>query len=117
MENCKPISTPLPINFKLSSNMCPTNEHEKMEMSRVPYASAVGSLSRDFTESSAILRLLGGVEYCRLLRTMGEGEFMYFDSTASTWGQKSSFLLNDATSAQLSKTSPGDSLSDGALNA
>lgn len=44
MQDCKPISTPLPINFKLSSSMCPSNEAERKEMSRVPYASAVGSL-------------------------------------------------------------------------
>ncbi|KAE8733847.1 hypothetical protein F3Y22_tig00000916pilonHSYRG00052 [Hibiscus syriacus] len=44
MQDCKPISTPLPINFKLSSSMSPSSEKERMEMSRVPYASAVGSL-------------------------------------------------------------------------
>jgi len=44
MEDCKPISTPLSVNFKLSSSMCPSSEAERMEMSRVPYASAVGSL-------------------------------------------------------------------------
>lgn len=44
MQDCKSISTPLPINFKLSSSMSPSNEAERMEMSRVPYASAVGSL-------------------------------------------------------------------------
>ncbi|KAE8702578.1 Cyclin-L1-1 [Hibiscus syriacus] len=44
MQDCKSISTPLPINFKLSSNMNPSSEEDRMEMSRVPYASAVGSL-------------------------------------------------------------------------
>ena len=44
MQDCKPISTPIPVNFKLSSRMSPSNEAERMEMSRVPYASAVGSL-------------------------------------------------------------------------
>ena len=44
MQDCKPISTPLPTNFKLSSSMSPSSEEETMEMSRVPYASAVGSL-------------------------------------------------------------------------
>ena len=44
MQDCKPISTPLPVNFKLSSSMCPSNKAEKKEMSRVSYASAVGSL-------------------------------------------------------------------------
>ncbi|KAH9682249.1 hypothetical protein KPL71_027276 [Citrus sinensis] len=44
MQDCKSISTPLPVNFKLSSSMCPSNEAERKEMSRVPYASTVGSL-------------------------------------------------------------------------
>ena len=44
MQDCKPVSTPLPINYKLSSSMSPSSEAERMEMARVPYASAVGSL-------------------------------------------------------------------------
>ncbi|KAK9218753.1 hypothetical protein WN943_007390 [Citrus x changshan-huyou] len=44
MQDCKSISTPLPVNFKLSSSMRPSNEAERNDMSRVPYASAVGSL-------------------------------------------------------------------------
>ena len=44
MQGCKPISTPLPVNFKLSLSMCPNNEVERKEMSRVPYASAIRSL-------------------------------------------------------------------------
>ena len=44
MQDCKPISTPLPVNFKLFSSMCPNNKAERKEMSRVPYAFIVGSL-------------------------------------------------------------------------
>ncbi|GKD32151.1 retrovirus-related pol polyprotein from transposon TNT 1-94 [Tanacetum coccineum] len=44
MQDCKPISTPFPTDVKLSSKMSPNSEKERMEMSRVPYASAVGSL-------------------------------------------------------------------------
>ncbi|KAE8708762.1 AWPM-19-like family protein [Hibiscus syriacus] len=44
MQDCKLISTILPINFKLSSSMSTSSEKERMEMSRVPYASTVGSL-------------------------------------------------------------------------
>ncbi|KAE8691333.1 protein TOPLESS [Hibiscus syriacus] len=44
MQDCKPIYTPLPINFKLSSSMSHGSEEEKMDMYRVPYASVVGSL-------------------------------------------------------------------------
>ena len=39
MHDCKSISTPLLINFKLSSSMCPSNETERKKMSRVLYAS------------------------------------------------------------------------------
>ena len=46
MQDCKPIFTPLPVNFKKSSSMGHSNEAERKEMSRVPYsyASAVRSL-------------------------------------------------------------------------
>nr|GEX69067.1 Gag-Pol polyprotein [Tanacetum cinerariifolium] len=44
MQDCKPISTLFPTNVKLSFKMSPSSEKERMEMSRVPYASAVGSL-------------------------------------------------------------------------
>jgi len=44
MQECKLISTPLPINFKLSSSMCTSSEAERIEMTRVPYASVVGRL-------------------------------------------------------------------------
>ena len=44
MQDSKPISTPFPVNFKLSSSMSPSNEVERMEMSRILYASTVGSL-------------------------------------------------------------------------
>ncbi|GJX23727.1 retrovirus-related pol polyprotein from transposon TNT 1-94 [Tanacetum coccineum] len=44
MQDCKQISTPFPTDVKLSSKMSPSSEKERMEMSRVPYASAVGSL-------------------------------------------------------------------------
>ncbi|GJV00023.1 hypothetical protein Tco_1329293 [Tanacetum coccineum] len=44
MQDCKPISTPFPTNVKLSSKMSSSSKKERMEMSRLPYASAVGSL-------------------------------------------------------------------------
>ena len=44
MQDCKSIFTPLPVNFKLSSSICPSNEAERKEISRVPYVSTVGSL-------------------------------------------------------------------------
>ncbi|GKD70219.1 retrovirus-related pol polyprotein from transposon TNT 1-94 [Tanacetum coccineum] len=50
MQDCKPISTPFPTDVKLSSKMSPSSEKERMEMSRVPYASAVGVVSRYMAE-------------------------------------------------------------------
>ncbi|GJU85887.1 retrovirus-related pol polyprotein from transposon TNT 1-94 [Tanacetum coccineum] len=44
MQYCKPISTLFPTDVKLSSKMSPSNEKERIEMSRVPYSSAVGIL-------------------------------------------------------------------------
>ncbi|GKE37029.1 retrovirus-related pol polyprotein from transposon TNT 1-94, partial [Tanacetum coccineum] len=44
MQDCKTISTPFPTNVKLSSKMSTSSEKESMKMSRVPYASAMGSL-------------------------------------------------------------------------
>ncbi|GJY89529.1 retrovirus-related pol polyprotein from transposon TNT 1-94 [Tanacetum coccineum] len=44
MQDCKPISTPFPINVKLSFKMSPRSEKERIKMSRVPYTSAVRSL-------------------------------------------------------------------------
>ena len=61
MQDCKPISTTLPINFKLSSSMCSSNKAERNKMSRVPNASAMRSLmfydlfkTRHFTSSGSI---------------------------------------------------------------
>lgn len=44
MDDCNPISTPIDVNQKLSSQMCPTNACEVQEMSNVPYMQAIGSL-------------------------------------------------------------------------
>ena len=44
MEKAKAVSTPLATHFKLSCKQSPSNEEEKKDMERVPYASAVGSL-------------------------------------------------------------------------
>ena len=44
MENAKAVSTPLATHFKLSTKQSPSDESEKSDMQRVPYASVVGSL-------------------------------------------------------------------------
>ena len=44
MLDAKPVSTPLANHFRLSGSQCPKNEEEIENMSKVPYASAVGYL-------------------------------------------------------------------------
>ena len=44
MQNEKPVSTPFASHFKLSKEMCSKTQEEMDYMSKVPYASAVGSL-------------------------------------------------------------------------
>ena len=44
MENAKVVSTPLPSHLKLTKEMCPKTQEEEDKMSKVPYASIVGSL-------------------------------------------------------------------------
>eukprot|EP00253_Pinus_taeda_P017354 PITA_17354 len=44
MQNAKPVTTPLASHFKLSKEMCPKTWKEMDYMSKVPYASVVGSL-------------------------------------------------------------------------
>ena len=43
-KKSKPVSTPLAPHFKLSASMSPKNDAEREYMTKVPYASAVGSL-------------------------------------------------------------------------
>ena len=47
MSSCKPVDTLVSKGEALSLNMCPKNPQEREEMSRVPYASVVGSLMYD----------------------------------------------------------------------
>jgi hypothetical protein len=44
MENAKPVSTHLENHFRLSTSQCPKTVEETEDMSKVPYASAVGCL-------------------------------------------------------------------------
>jgi hypothetical protein len=44
MENTKPLSTPLANHFHLFILQCPKTVEETEDMSKVPYASAVGCL-------------------------------------------------------------------------
>ena len=42
MDDAKPVNTPLANHFRLSTNQCPKTDDEVKDMSKVPYASAVG---------------------------------------------------------------------------
>ena len=44
MQDSKPVNVPIPVGVKLSAEQCPKTHEEEECMSRVPYASAVGSL-------------------------------------------------------------------------
>ncbi|KAH9698599.1 hypothetical protein KPL71_024065 [Citrus sinensis] len=44
MTSCKPVMTPIAIHFKLSSLQCPKTKEEKLEMTKIPYANAVGCM-------------------------------------------------------------------------
>uniref|UniRef100_A0A2N9IVG1 CCHC-type domain-containing protein n=1 Tax=Fagus sylvatica TaxID=28930 RepID=A0A2N9IVG1_FAGSY len=44
MHNSKPIDTPMEKGCTLSLDQCPKNDEKKNQMSKVPYASAIGSL-------------------------------------------------------------------------
>ena len=44
MKNARLVSTPLAAHFKLSKKDCPQSKEEKLEMSKLPYASTVSSL-------------------------------------------------------------------------
>ena len=44
MNEAKPVSTPLGSHFKLSKEQSPKTKEERDHMSKVPYASAIGSL-------------------------------------------------------------------------
>ena len=44
MTNCKPVDTPMESRVKLSKSMVPTSSQGRIEMERIPYSEAVGSL-------------------------------------------------------------------------
>ena len=44
MHDIKPVKVPIPVGVKLSTEQCPKTQEEEECMSRVPYASVVGSL-------------------------------------------------------------------------
>ena len=45
MHDCKPMDTLVERNLNLSLDMCPKSPEEKEKMLKVPYSSAIGSLT------------------------------------------------------------------------
>ncbi|XXG64806.1 hypothetical protein AAC387_Pa05g2660 [Persea americana] len=69
MHGAKPVSTPLASHFKLSKELSPKTEQEKENMSKVPYASTVGSLMYamvctrpDIAHAVGVIKLHGYVD-------------------------------------------------------
>ena len=52
MQNSKPINTLVDKSLSLSCDMCPKTLEEKEKMSKVPYASVIGSLMYDDMHTS-----------------------------------------------------------------
>ena len=44
MQECKPTKVPIHVGVRLSAKQCANTQEEEEDMSRVPYASVVGSL-------------------------------------------------------------------------
>ena len=44
MQDSKPVKVPTPVGARLSTKQCPKTQEKEEDMSRVPYASVVGSL-------------------------------------------------------------------------
>jgi hypothetical protein len=44
MKECRSIRVPIPEGVKLSADQCPKIHEEEEDISRVPYASVIGSL-------------------------------------------------------------------------
>jgi hypothetical protein len=61
MQECKPVKVPIPIGVKLFVDQCPKTHEEEEDMSRVPYASAVGSLMYEMVYTRSDIAHVVGV--------------------------------------------------------
>eukprot|EP00253_Pinus_taeda_P014861 PITA_14861 len=88
MQDSKSVKVPIPLGVRLSVEQCPKTQEEEEDMSRVPYASAVGSLILGWRSGSKkiykwiLFNLFGGVvswmskkQYVVALSTI-EAEYM-----------------------------------------
>ena len=62
MQDSKPVNVPIPGGVKLSAEQCPKTQEEEEDMSRVPYASAVGSLMYAMVYQTRHCTCGGGIE-------------------------------------------------------
>eukprot|EP00253_Pinus_taeda_P019115 PITA_19115 len=78
MKVAKLVGTPLVAHFKLSIELCPSDDKEKEEMSKIPYASVVGSLMFAMVCTRLDIAYSVGVVNANMARDM--------DTTKSTTG-------------------------------
>ncbi|KAE8686612.1 Methyl esterase 17 [Hibiscus syriacus] len=88
MQDCKSISTPLPINFKLSSSMSPSSEEERMEMSRVP------DLDKSKSTTGYVFKVAGGaVSWVSKLQSVVATSTIEAEYVAATQASKEAIWL------------------------
>jgi len=61
MKDAKLVGTPFAAHFKLSTELCSSNDKEKEEMSKIPYASTVGYLMYAVVCTQSDIAYSGGV--------------------------------------------------------
>ena len=61
MQDSKPVNVPIPVGVKLYVEPCPKTQEEEEDMSRVPYASAVGRLMYEMVFTRPYIAHIVGV--------------------------------------------------------
>jgi len=75
MKNQKSFSIPLASHFKLSKEVCPKTQEEMAYMSKVPYASIVGSLMYAMVSTGPDIAHVEGV-VSRYMKNLGKENWM-----------------------------------------
>ncbi|KAL0421930.1 UNVERIFIED_CONTAM: Retrovirus-related Pol polyprotein from transposon TNT 1-94 [Sesamum latifolium] len=110
MHNANPVDTPMDKNCVLSKELCPKTEEEKKRMTKIPYASAVGSLMYAMMCTRPDLCFaVGMVSSLRLVGYSDADGSADRDERKSTSGY--AFLLGGAAITWCSKKQPCISLS------
>ncbi|KAL0311685.1 UNVERIFIED_CONTAM: Retrovirus-related Pol polyprotein from transposon TNT 1-94 [Sesamum calycinum] len=110
MHNANPVDTPMDKSCVLSKELCPKTEEEKKRMTKIPYASAVGSLMYAMMCTRPDLCVaVGMVSSLRLVGYSDADGSADRDELKSTLGY--AFLLGGAAITWCSKKQPCISLS------